>query len=119
MQLIEEPPEHPDGPVAPWMPSPPPASPPASQGAEGPQVFDTDEELERIDTIVRDRLGDQCPLIEVDLTARRIFLKEMINFWAGTADIKPACFQIVEQLQVACRMIHTVVAEEGMPPLHL
>jgi len=116
MRLMQEPVGQPVEPVKPWMPVAPPLSP---TNHVGPKVLDQEEELRRIEKDVNDRLGGRCPHIEVDLTNRRIHLQETINFWAGTADIKPECFSIVEQLQIACRMINTVVTEEGMPPLHM
>jgi hypothetical protein len=85
-----------------------------AEAADGDEGF-----LEQIGDIVSDRIAGNCPLLDVDLPARRIYLKEMINFWAGTADIKPQSYSIVDQLQVACSIINSVVGELGLMPLHL
>ena len=84
------------------------------------EEVDSDEAyLQQIGDIVSHRIAGKCPLVDVDLPARRIYLTEMINFWAGSADIKPPSLPIVDQLQRACSIINSVVEELGLMPLHL
>jgi len=86
---------------------------------EQPKESEADKLMKQVDDLVEEKLGDSCPDIDVDLPRRRIFLKSMIHFWAGTADIKPQCYSTVAQLQLACRTVNEVVETMGMKPLHL
>ena len=69
--------------------------------------------------MVMKRLHGKIRYIVVDLINMRIYLKEMINFHAGTANIKEEDMEIVDELTLVCRTIHEVVREFNLPDIHL
>jgi outer membrane protein OmpA-like peptidoglycan-associated protein len=101
-------------------------------GVSAPASFHTQEEetvisshesyedrMKKIQTIVRMKLEGRIKYIVVDLINMRIYLNEMINFHAGTANIKEEDMEIVDELTLVCRTIHEVVREFNLPDIHL
>jgi outer membrane protein OmpA-like peptidoglycan-associated protein len=65
------------------------------------------------------KLGGEMKYVELNLKIRRIHLKKVVNFWAGTAIIKPEGALIVEELAKVCKAIFDCVRELKMEKLHM
>jgi flagellar motor protein MotB len=77
------------------------------------------QRMQKIQTIVVQKLHGHTKYTVVDLVNMRIHLNEMINFHAGTARIMEEDLEIADELTLVCKTIHEVTHEHGLPDIHL